>query len=155
MNRAIWIAAAALLLVGCSDDDAAAPAPTTSLFDISSDLSTEARFLDHPYPSDLRLSDQGTPDLSGFINPGDNPLLTGLLEIAAERPGFPVVPVAYFRFSAELAAHDPNDVVLPSADAPALLIDVDDTSPNYGTALPVVLANLPALPAPCAARCCC
>jgi hypothetical protein len=134
--------AATLLLTGCSADETAAPAPTTSLFDVSGALST-GRFFDHPYPSDARLTAGVTPALDGFLNPQANPLVDGLLSIAAERPGFPTVPVAYFRFSGALSPRDLNDVVLPSADAAALLLDVDESSPDYGQALPVVLATLP------------
>jgi len=103
------------------------------------DLSASGAFFDFPYPSDLRLSPDGTPDLSNFPDPGV-PILAGLKVGATQRKGFPVVPVGYFRFTAtaKLSPRDPEKV---ATDKGVLLIDVDPTSPERGTTFPVVAAT--------------
>jgi hypothetical protein len=129
---------------GCSSS-ANAPAgasPTMAVFDTSADLTSPAHFFDFPYPSDSRLKADGTPELSGFPNPTASAVLGGLLAIAGQRRGFPVVPVAYFRFSAPVAAQDVTKT-LPAAPAtPILLLDVDPMSPERGTLFPTVASTL-------------
>lgn len=94
-------------------------------------------FFDFPYPSDLRLTPEGTPNVASFPNPGV-PVLAGLKSGAQARKGFPVVPTGYFRFTGKLAPRDPNTIVDGGARAPVFLIDVDPTSPDRGKTLPVV-----------------
>jgi hypothetical protein len=122
----------------CSSDDSGAAAPAaTSAFDPEAQLAAENAFFDFPYPSDLRLTPQGTPDLAAFPDPGV-PILVGLKKVAQERKGFPVVPAAYFKFTAKLAQRDPEQLVEGGAKAPLLLVDVDPTSPERGKTYPVV-----------------
>jgi hypothetical protein len=131
----------AALACGCADDEASS---TTALYELDADLATA--FYDFPYPSDLRLAASGGPDLSGFLNPEDNVLVDGFLEIAGDRPGFPTVAVGYFRFSAPLAPHDADEALPGAAADPVLLIDVDPSSPTRGALIPTVAATLTADP---------
>jgi hypothetical protein len=112
------------------------------LFELDADLSTEARFYDLPYPSDARLTEAGGPDVSGFLNQADSPLVNGLLEATPRRPGFAVVPVGYFRFSGAIAPMMPLDVIAADAASPVHLIDVDPDSPTHGALFPVVAETL-------------
>jgi hypothetical protein len=107
------------------------------------DWAADGQFYDFPYPSDLRLTAEGKPDLTGFINGEDNPLVIGLLGIAAERPGWPTVPVGYFRFSAALSPHEATTRILPGPEAPVWLVDVDEDSPDRGRAFPVIVTTPP------------
>jgi hypothetical protein len=130
-------------LAGCGSTDGPAPVAqgTRALFDLGADLGDAAHFYDFPYPSDLRLSAEGTPDLRGFPDPDQVPIVEGLRVIAEQRPGFPVMPVAYFRFTAPPAPQDIQNVVAPEDSAPAMLVDVDPGSPERGRRYPVVLAT--------------
>jgi len=134
-----------MLLAACADDDSPPPPPsaTTAIVDTDVDLATAATFYDFPYPSDLRLTARGTPDLRGVPVSSRSSIIDGLVEVAGEHPGFPVVPAAYFRFDGALAAYSPEDVIAADAAAPILLIDVDADSPDRGALFPVVAATLP------------
>ncbi len=115
---------------------------TRALFDLDAELASEGRFYDLPFPSDARLTDEGTPDVAGFLNGDDNHLVAGMLEIAPLRRGFATVPVGYFRFTGPLAQRAPLDVIPASADAPILLLDADPSSPDLGALVPVVASTL-------------
>lgn len=122
----------------CSEDEGSGGAPAATIaFDPDAELDAEGAFFDFPYPSDLRLTSEGTPDLASFPDPGV-PILAGLKLGATQRKGFPVVPVGYFKLTAKPAPRDPEVVVEGGARAPLLLLDVDPASPSRGAALPVV-----------------
>jgi hypothetical protein len=125
-------------LAACGDGDSG----TTAVFDLDGNITEPATFWDHPFPSDLRLEDDGTPDLTGFPNPRAIPIIDDLLATADSRPGFAMMPVGFIRFDAELAPRDPADVILPSADAPIVLIDVDPDSPDRGRLIPTIALTL-------------
>jgi len=137
-------------LASCGDDDAppAPPAagPTRAIVDTDVDLATAATFYDFPYPSDLRLTDRGTPDLRGVPVSSRSSIIEGLVAVAGEHPGFPVVPAGYFRFDAALAEHSPEDVIAAESTAALLLVDIDADSPDRGALFPVVAATLPVDP---------
>jgi hypothetical protein len=156
------LAALALSLAACSspnpgdgglDADAApdtatpdVPEPTgpaAFVFDLAADTTSSRAFYDLPYPSDLRLSASQTPDLRGFPASPRAYVLPPLLQIAQQRPRFPTVPVAYFRFTAPLATQDPEVVIPAQPDARILLIDTDPRSPDRGQLVPTV-ASTPA-----------
>ena len=134
-----------LSLAGCADDDVTPPVPlpTTAIVDTDVDLATAGTFYDFPYPSDLRLTAQGTPDLRGIPVSARSTIIAGLVEVAGQHPGFPVVPAAYFRFDGDLAPRSPSDVVAADVTSPLLLVDVDPDSPDRGTLFPLVAATLP------------
>lgn len=96
-----------------------------------------------PYPSDLRLTPQGTPDLTGFPNNLQETLIDGLKQVGMERAGFPQMPAAYFHFSAPIAAQDPTVPIAAASSSPIFLVDVDASSPDRGKLFPVV-AGTPA-----------
>ena len=135
---------------GCSStsDSATAPSNTVSFdpdanFAGTSTDTLETSFFDFPYPSDLRLTAAGTPDVAAFPDPGVS-ILPGLKTGAAARRGFPMVPVAYFKLTKQAVARDPEQLVAGGIGAPLLLLDVDPASPERGTAYPVVAqTNIP------------
>ncbi len=111
---------------------------TQLVFNLDADLSTTPHFYDLPYPNDLRLDSAGHPDLRGYPNPNANPILQGLAASAMERTGWPVLPVAYLRFTGPLPARSLDDLVAAKVDSPILLIDIDDKSPERGRLFPTV-----------------
>ena len=76
---------------------------TLVAFDLDADTAAPGYFWELPYPSDLRLTAGGRPQLAAFPNPRGLPMVETFRAMAMERAGFPVVPVGYFRFSAPLA----------------------------------------------------
>ncbi len=132
-------------LFACGDDTETKPEPEPGvkfIIDLEADPTDPAKFFDAPYPFDLRLTGDGTPDLRGFPNPSSLEMVRGLAANAAEAKGFPVIPVAYFRFDGALEAKDPS-VVLP-ADATAVihLVDLQEDSPDFGKLIPVIAKTL-------------
>lgn len=89
-------------------------------------------------PSDLRLNAEGAPDYTGFPNPNNLALIEGVRKVAMDRKGFPVIPVAYFRFSGPIPAQDAEKVIAGDKASPLLLIDVDPASDERGRLFPTV-----------------
>lgn len=118
--------------------DAGPSGPARAVFDLDA---LDEDFFAFPLPSDLRLSDDGTPDLTGF--PGETvPIVADLLSVAQDRPAWPVIPVAYFRFTAPLAERSAEDILPAEVASPFLLIDVDPTSPDRGALVPTIARTL-------------
>jgi hypothetical protein len=136
LRKMLFVAASFAPACSGEGDPSAAPAATV-VFEPEAQFGAENAFFDFPYPSDLRLTAQGTPDVAAFPDPGV-PILVGLKKIAQERRGFPMVPAGYFKFTAKLAPRDPEQLVEGGVKAPLLLIDVDPSSPDRGKAYPVV-----------------
>lgn len=135
---------APIVVMACSSSGASpAREGTTPDFDLGADLTSPDSFYAMPYPSDLRLTADGTPDLRGFPNNLQTQIVEGLRKTAMQRLGFPQMPVGYFHFDAELAPQDPTVVLPADASQPVLLVDVDPASPDRGTLFPVV-AGTPA-----------
>jgi len=137
----------AITIAACGDrGDGARPVEavpgTTVALDLDADLSDPARFYDLPYPSDLRLDGAGAPDLAGFPAAPGNGIVRALTASAARRAAFPVVGAAYFRFAGPLAPRDASVAIPATADAPALLIDVDPASDERGRLFPLVASTL-------------
>ena len=126
---------------GCDGQDEAA---ATIAFDLNSKLDSKT-FWDLPFPSDLRLTAAGNIDLAGFPNDDKLLLVTDLLTSAADRKGFPVMPVAWFRFTDASTAPVLRlvDSVAAAASNPILLVDIDPTSPELGRLFPIVAELLP------------
>jgi hypothetical protein len=142
--------ATALALVsvaGCSSSSSSPPVTPTPQGTVASfvwaDPTSEAKYWDFPYPSDLNLTADGAPPASVFPNPLDKDLIRGLRKAAGERKGYPVVPTAYFHFSAPLAERKDADLIPAATTSPILLVDVDDASPTRGALTPLVAATLP------------
>ncbi|HSN26414.1 MAG TPA: hypothetical protein VLT45_09015 [Kofleriaceae bacterium] len=112
--------AALLALAACGSD-----APTV-YFDTKHD--TADTFWNAPWPSDTRLDANGAPDMTGFPNPRNVPILASLLSIVPERHGWPMMSIAYFRFTAPPMA----------VDGHVYLVDIEQKS-----TVPVVVQALP------------
>ncbi|MEM6789031.1 MAG: hypothetical protein AAF928_13630 [Myxococcota bacterium] len=130
-----------LAAVGCGDAEEDL-VPTQSIVALDADLSADGRFYDAPYPSDLRLDDDGRPRFEGFINnaasaAGDD-IVSNLLQIAGDRPGWPTVTAGYVRFDAPLAPLAVTDVIPASTESPLMLVDVDPDSPERGRLFPMM-----------------
>jgi len=126
-----------LVLAACGDD---APGSTV-YFDLEGSIAEPATFWNLPFPSDLRLAASGAPDLTGFPNPRNVPILNALLTTVDERRGWPVMPVAYVRFTAPVPERAITDVI-PAGDPSVVLLDIDPDSPELGTLYPIVAATL-------------
>ncbi|MEZ4295197.1 MAG: hypothetical protein R3B70_09500 [Polyangiaceae bacterium] len=109
---------------------------TVTIFNLEADLTTD--FYDMPMPSDLRLTAAGGPSYDGFPNPNNLFLIEGVRKAAMDREGFPVIPVAYFRFSAPVPAEDAEVVIPADKGSRFLLVDVDPTSDERGRLFPTV-----------------
>ncbi|MBK9071497.1 MAG: hypothetical protein IPL79_10910 [Myxococcales bacterium] len=125
------------MTTSCDDD-----APTVALMAFDADLTTPEHFYDAPFPSDFRLDAQGRPDLRGFAPMPATANAKGFLEVASQRRGFALAPVAYVRFSAPLAPQARTDVIAANADSPIVLVDIDPDSPERGTLRPLIAETL-------------
>ena len=115
-------------------------APAKSVyFDLDGSVATADTFWNLPFPSDLRLDASGAPDVTGFPNPRNVPILKDLLALVPARRGFPVMSTAYVRFTAAVPDHAATDVI---TDGSVLLLDIDPNSPEKGTSFPVVAQTL-------------
>ncbi|MBA3465046.1 MAG: hypothetical protein H0T46_34245 [Deltaproteobacteria bacterium] len=128
-------------LASCGDD---APSKT-AYFDVEAAAYDAETFFDMPFPSDLRLGANGAPILDGFPNPRKVPILNALLAVAAERRGWPMMPIVYVRFTAPVPEHAVAEVI-PPMDERVVLVDIDADSPEVGTSYPLVAATLPVDP---------
>ena len=93
--------AACLLLAACGDDGGGGDAEDVH-FSLASDLTSADTFYDLPFPSDLRLTDKGTPNWNGLPFPSFLATIAPLREAAMQHPGFPVVPVIFMALASLL-----------------------------------------------------
>lgn len=142
--RKLLLLAGAFAACAPVDSSSRAPAGTYALMSLAADLSQPAQFYDFPYPSDLRLAADLAPDLRGFPGGEDVSMVADLRLRAGLRTAYPVVPVAYFKFTAPLAARDPGEVIPADPASPALLVDIDPDSDTPGALVPVVADALEA-----------
>jgi hypothetical protein len=143
LGLALGVTLASQLPVACSSSHGSSgPTGTVVLFDASADFTSTDHFFDFPWPSDLRLTAAGTPDLSGIANPTLSQVFGGLLQIAQQRAGYPVVPVAWFDFTLDLAPRVSTDVLAADPSSPVLLVDVDPASPTVGKLFPTVAETI-------------
>ncbi len=127
---------------GASDAGFVSTGGDVVMLDLSADLESKDHFFDFPWPSDLRLTKTGAPDLAGFPNPQNSAIVDGIRTIAMDDTGFPVVPVAWFQFVAPLAPRDTSVVLAADKTSPYLLIDVDPSSPTRGALTPTLVQTL-------------
>ncbi len=125
--------------VGCGSSGTAAP-KSELVLDYGASLTDLAGFYQVPYPSDLRLTAGGTPDLTGFPE-RQNAIIGPLVAIAGQRKGFASVSTAFFQFTLPLGARASEDAIAAAPDAPVLLVDIDDASKDKGTLYPTVAAT--------------
>lgn len=161
---------ALVLLAACGDDDEGGPAPpagddvgvdTTSddvgvadldepeiaypesgvsvRFDLEAALTDS--FFAFPYPSDLRLRDDGTVDLTSFpIGAAVSDLLEQAVDVYEETvEGYSAVSAIYFGFEGALDPESlPADPIASlEADASVFVVDIDPDSPWFGRRHPV------------------
>jgi len=135
---------ALLALTACGGDDELTR--TSAYFALDVDLSTEGRFYDAPWPSDLRLDADGHPVFDGFINeaakPDGSDMASNIVSIAGDRPAWPTLAAGYVRFDAPLSPLVETDIIPASVDSPLMLIDIDPDSADRGRLYPMV-ANTP------------
>ncbi len=140
--------ALSLFATSCSSSDPPAVAVDLSvpgtqvLFDLAADTSAQDSFFSFPYPSDLRLNADGTPQVDGFPNPKNVVIIEQIRGVAARRKGFPVIPVAWFRFTAPLAERKEAEVIPAEAASPVLLVNVDAASAHNGALIPTVAVTI-------------
>ncbi|HUS65749.1 MAG TPA: hypothetical protein VMZ28_14460 [Kofleriaceae bacterium] len=132
--------AAVTALAGCGDD--LTHHETRAVFDLASAHDTPATFYDLPFPSDLRLTADGTPDMTGFYRATAGSVGAALADAAMERRGWPQLPVTYVRFDGPLAPRSADDVIPADAGAPIVLVDIDEDSDERGMLRPLVAATL-------------
>lgn len=133
--RGLALALLAAALGGaCGDDDAP---PVGVILDPAAATSGDpTRFFDLPFPSDVRRTADGRPDLASF--PAQSPVVAAYATAVTERlDGFGLNAGAYFRFDGEL---DPASLPEPAASddvgASVYLVDVTPDSPTYGERTP-------------------
>jgi len=124
----------ALPLVAC-----AAPrelSDTTSSFDTT----LADGFWSLPFPSDVRLTEEGRPDYRAFPNPSDNPLVNSYLTFGTESmSGWGLNSPAWFDFDGpvDLPVNTLEDArASMNCEGPVRILDVDPDSPAFGTCLP-------------------
>ncbi len=123
-------------LAACGGDGPSGP---TAYFELDGAIAEPSTFWNLPFPSDLRLDANGAPDMTGFPNPRNVPLLTSLLLDVPDRRGWPTMSTAYIRFTEAVPARAIEDVITDDA---AILIDIDPSSPELGTRFPIVAQTL-------------
>ncbi len=99
-------------------------------------------FFASPWPSDLRLLPEGTPDLTGFPNPFRVALLDDYVDAIERRQvGYATNGAVYFRFSrsVDVATLPADAAATMVAGASVFLIDVDPDSPERGTRHPCLV----------------
>ncbi|MBT8492127.1 MAG: hypothetical protein KJO07_03620, partial [Deltaproteobacteria bacterium] len=128
--RASSLVLIAALLAACGPSDP--PPGAKPYFNLRGALAGDGQFFDFPFPSDLRLRSDGTPNLDHFPRPDRDGLLDTLIAAAERRRGFTTMPIAYFRFSEPLRPRRLGNLIPAAADSEVLLIDIDGDSPRYG-----------------------
>lgn len=129
--------------------DAPAPAPSAdepvagvpgvaAVFDPDADLTRAEEFYDLPWPMDVRLRADGTPDVGAYPGAAEHGVIGPVHRVAGRRQGHPVNPAAIFRFDARVAPQAADATLAISTDAPLLLVDVDPASPERGRLFAVV-----------------
>ncbi len=125
----VTLGVCALLLVGCAED-------VTAYFAVPGST-TGDDFYALPYPNNWWRSDDGHLDLSQFPT---NAVIANTVRDIAQRDldGFGLSAAIYARFSGGV---DPNSVATPDesmkAGASVYLIDIDPSSPERGTRVPI------------------
>ena len=114
---------------------------STVFFDLDGPLAATTYF-NLPFPSDLRLTATGKPDLAGYPNPRVAPILTNLLMSAANRSGWPMMPITYFRFTEAPPMRVPTDFIAAATTSDVLIINIDPNSADRGKLTPTVAQTL-------------
>ena len=94
-------------------------------------------FFDRPWPSDTRTVG-GHPDLDGFPQQGDIPLVDSMIAEAEALTGFGLASPLYLRFTEPVdPARLPSPAESLDPENGLFLVDVDPTSPERGRRIPL------------------
>jgi hypothetical protein len=119
-----------------NDDDTIEVSEVSGRFDLTDDLD----FYASPFPSDLRLTLEGAPDVANFPNPRGSTVMARYLEVGQrDTRGFGANSPGFFSFTGPI---DPNSLPAEAdatldPDASAYFVGIDPTSPDYGQRYPV------------------
>ena len=80
--------------------------------------------------------------MEGLPRPEDLEVVEGVIALTSDRPAFPTIPVAWFRFDGPIQAAEGNEPLDALASSPVQLIDVDANSPARGTRYPTMVKTL-------------
>ncbi len=113
------------------------PGPARAIFVLAPPAGS---FFDLPWPTDLRTDSTGRLVLTDFPNPHSMLVRHYLTAIQARQVGFATNGAVYFRFSRHVDETTlPADLRASLADtASVFLMDVDPTSPDLGTRIPIL-----------------
>lgn len=134
-HRALLLAFLSPLSLGCAEADLGTEITTIYTVPTSSGSLTGERWLDHPWPSDVRRTKDGFVDFSGFPNPKGVALIDEFIDATSGLlDGFSTVAGGYMRFDGpidpESLPADPVAATEPRSSV--MLVDVDPSSPRYG-----------------------
>ena len=123
------------------DASIAAPlAEVTAMF-VLPRVGVPQNFFDTPFPSDLRRNmETGHPNLDGWPERVNVPVLNTVLGMLEETDGFALNTALYLRFDGPIDADRlPGPDGTDRVDSPVLLMDVDPDSPELGRLFPLLL----------------
>lgn len=128
-----WWMGIGLIVAGCTEPLMVAVDGPRPVF-----APEEPGFFSTPWPSDTRLDEDGTLDVSAFPNPFDAVLLQNYLDRIDRLHGFGTNSPVYVLLDGPLPAERmPDPAASLEARAPVMLIDVDPESPHRGEQIPV------------------
>jgi len=146
----ILLAALSSATIACSDDETTDPGGggsgggglaaiegTQVMFDLDANLGQPASFYHLPYPLDVRLTAEGTPDIAGMPVPNSFIVETEV-PCVMNRPGFSAMTVAYFQLDGPIGAQVDTEIMPAELTSPLLLVDIDPDSPDRGTLFPTM-----------------
>jgi predicted esterase len=118
------------------------PGAFRAIFKLPETTTGLSDFFNHPWPSDLRRTEDGFVDVTAFPNPQNSTLLTRYLqEMSREVDGYSTHTTVYFRFSDPVDVssfpQDPSESLIENASV--FLINVDRESSAFGQRHPVVV----------------
>lgn len=97
---------------------------------------SDAHYLDHPWPSDVRRDSDGSVRIEGIYNPSNNTIVNNYVgTLKGVLDGFSPTAAAYFRFDGDIALSTlpQNSGASLSSVSGVQLVDIDPTSPERGT----------------------
>jgi hypothetical protein len=120
-----------LSLLGCTLLGGTGPQPINE---------PDGEFFDAPWPSETRVTDRGSPDLTGFPGVEDIPMIEAYAQVIEdELDGTSTNGPVYFRFDGplDLDLLPSPEESLDVSSATLFLINIDPSSPDFGLPVPV------------------
>ena len=131
----VGLACVVPLAAGCAEADLGTEVGAIYTVPTSSGSLTGERWLEHPWPSDVRRTPEGFIDFSGFPNPKGVALIDEYLDATIDLlDGFSTVAGGYVRFDGPIDPQSlPADPVAATGPrSSVMLVDVDPSSPRFG-----------------------